>query len=164
MPSVTQLGSSVTQIHIQAFQLQNLHTHHTNSCKVARMEVCRRSLEGHGRLLWRTRGHKWVAREKAFRADAQRPLEGVDRLSDVATEASGTGTQRELRQEAWASWPCQEICIQPSTVGNQWACLVVSENRWSAAGPQSTQEGVCLSWLGDGRRAGKVMAVKSAVC
>lgn len=34
-----------------------------------------------------------------------KPLERVDRLLDVATEASGPGTQRELRQEAWASWP-----------------------------------------------------------
>ena len=36
-------------------------------------------------------------------------------------------------------------------VGNQGACLVVSENKWNGAGTQDTQEGVCLSWLGDGR-------------
>ena len=52
---------------------------------------------------------QWVAREKAFWADTQGPPERVDRLSDVAAEASGAGSQRELRQEAWASWPCQEI-------------------------------------------------------
>lgn len=32
------------------------------------------------------------------------PPERVDRLLDVATEASGPETQRELRQEAWAYW------------------------------------------------------------
>ena len=36
-------------------------------------------------------------------------------------------------------------------VGNQGACLVVSENKWNGAGTQDTQEGVCLSWLGGGR-------------
>ena len=128
------------------------------------MEECIRSLEGHGSLLWRTRGHKWVVREKAFRADTPRPPERVDRLLDVATEASGTGTQRELRQEAWASWPW-------------WRDLL---SAFGSGKPVGLPDGLRISRAVRGLRAGRrvsvlagwetaavqtsVMAVKSTVC
>lgn len=76
--------------------------------------------------------------ERASQADIQRPSG-----EEMLTEASDTGTQWKVKQEAWASGH-SEICLQLPNSGKAMGC---HDYVWRTAGAGA--EGLLVGELGD---------------